>query len=993
MRRLALEPLEDRRLLASLVTLGGTATPAAVDPGGTTSVAVQLAAVPDPTAVSSSLKGFSLGIFLNADDLGQVAWADFSSDRGITVSASDPEEYLPDISIANIYPTGYQNGVFLSRDTGNLDGNTATDWYLRITWVDLSSNWVSGNVSRTLANLNLTLKDEFGQMAATVPVDYRWLDRATNAPSWNVQASATEIFVNGQLPPPVISSVTATNANRFDQATVTYSRVTGADSYLVEYSTSDRFPVQTTKSKIVSDTSAVIEGLLPNTNYYFRVTAQSAESEYNSIASSNKAFTTAAVQPDLAISAATFPAKVVYGESFAISGLTVTNKGNGPVDKYTVSFIASSDDSFATTSDNIVLGSVTGGPLDFNAKAAVLANLSTTNLLSGERYYLIWTVTQPQDASPADNTFVSATTILIEKIPIAAPVLSIQSPKIGDTLTASFADTAITASLQWLRYDSVSKTWNAIENATSASYSVTTDDFASFLRVEATGIGNYSGTKQTGTDKVVDVLTAVSLSSDSPTVGTALSLRFSAKYTTVSPQDAEKFSYIWRVNNTVVSQAATYTPTASDVGKMISVEVSSTDTWTGIVSSSASKVVMWKLTGAALSSELPMVGDTLEAVLEQTEAFVNYQWYRVDSNDIESKINDEISSKYTAESADAGSRLRLKITADESKYWTGEIVLTTSAVIALVSIQANPTVLLGCDLYLATISENAEITASNWTYLWDLDGDGAFETERTAPFLASSLLMGGVGNRTLNMKIRDEQSHESAVLSYNVSVIEAPQTVSYSYDVNDQVVRLSVQENSFGAAQVLGWNIDWGDESIDTFDSVSRTLKAVHYYQTLNVTNTVRVGLLNEHRTTTWYDLFSCTFPANPLSLSYLSPSAIAPKTNEQAAPILSVSPMILEPPQPAALIAFDDIFAAWNTDTDPSDTDIYDTYDALTSEWNPVLLSDMLAKTPQFDHNAEQNSSSLNNSRPRIAPPSQSNTDDANLAINITTELSLYDK
>lgn len=989
-RRLTLEPLEDRRLLAPLITLGGTATPPAVDPGGESSVAIQLSATPD----SSSLKGFSLGIFLNANDLAQVALADFSAERRITVPSSTEEEYLPDISIADIYGPGYQNAAFLFLDTQNLDGNSDTDWYLQITWVD-TSGWVSGNVSRCLANLSLTLKNEFGQMAATVPVDYRWLDQ-NNAPSWEVETNATEIFVNGQLAPPEISSVAPTDVNRFDKATVTWDRVAGAASYMVEYSTSDRFLVQATKSVSVSDTTVEIAGLLPGTNYYFRVTAQSVEPEYNSIVSSVKDFRTAAAEPDLAVSTASFPASVEYGDSFAINGLTVTNNGNGPSDEYAVLFYASTDAVFDSATD-ILLGSVKGGPLDFSASGAISANFATTGLVSGQSYYLIWTVAPENDVIPDDNAFVSETTIEIKKIPLAAPVLNNTSPKIGDTLSVSFTDTQTTAAIQWSRYNSVSKTWNPIPNATSATYNITAEDFGNFLRVEVTGNGNYFGMNYVVTDTVTDELKSAYLSSGSPTVGTALSVSFTANYTIVSSEDATTFSYVWYADETEVSTESTYTPTGNDVGKTISVEVTGMGNWTGSLTLIASKFVMRSLTSAAFSFGLPLIGDTLSATLEQSAAAVNYTWFRVDSSDLESEISGEASSDYRVKEADLGSRLRLKIVGDETQNWTGEMLITSSAVIAPVTIQANETIQLGCDLYLSLQSDNPENTRSNWTCLWDLDGDDEFETENAGAFLASSLSMGGLGSRTLSMKIRDNGTlYESKTLTFSVTVTEAPQTLCYAYDMNNQTVRLQIQENSIGAAP-LDWKIDWGDGFQETLNSVSRTIKTVHYYQPSNESRTVRVQLCNANGLTNWYDLFSYSIPSSSLThlepASYVKPSAIEPPINEQAAPSLTVSPIMNEPLQPVASIVLDEIFAASDTGEETHDALFYDLFDTFAPELPDPLLSELEVTAPLVDKNAEQNRSPLDKNRSNESSFSQSNSTDSNLAINLATKLSFFRK
>lgn len=846
-RRLGFEPLEERRLLASLMTLSGAPNDSSLEPGETAEIAVQL----QTASVGSSLSGFSLGIFFDSNDLAQVAYNAFSSEaRGIAVSDTvTTDDDLPDVSITGVYIQGEILSPTLSKDSYNIDNNENTDWYIQISWMNASSSWISSNITRELADFAVTLKSDFGGMAAIVTVDYRWLNWETIAPGWEFENVPTEIFVQGKLASPSNLSVAASDPARYDSATVEWNPVTGAVGYRVDYSTSSNFSASTTQSTEISDTQAVIEGLLPATEYFFRVTALCADEEGDDSNSSNSvSLTTAAAAPDLATSpmGANFPDSVLIGETIVLSGVTATNDGNGPSGAYTVSFYASTDTTF--DSSDVFLGSIDGTSLAYGAAAALSADLSTDSLSSGASYYLVWTVNLTGDVDTANNTAVSTKKIAVAKIALGVLMLDTSTPQIGDTLTASFGDPAPTVDWQWYRSadaDSGETGWTAIDGATGSQYVASTADFGMYLRVVAVGKEDWTGTVSADTDAAVyNELTGASISGDL-TVGSILKVALTANYLTPGTTDAAAFTYQWTVGETVFS-GTTYLLRSTDVGKTVSVTVTAAGNWRGSVSAEASSPVMRKITSVSLDIGLPTVGTVLTATLGPTGAIAAYQWYRDDS-----AIIGATSASYMVMANDLGSTLKVEAVGDNEKFWTGSVSATTLPVRGPFEIIAADSVQLECDLYL-----NTNVNDTNLRYLWDLNGDGDFETENSGGFYVSADAL-GIGERTIALKLRDISTNdESETMTRTVSVLAPGVFIESASALEGQILRLAAQTSPWVGNWVYGWEIDWGEEgqSTETYGQAQTLLRAAHYYQAEG-TYQVRVRTLDTEGNGVWYGL------------------------------------------------------------------------------------------------------------------------------------------
>lgn len=66
--------------------------------------------------------------------------------------------------------------------------------------------------------------------------------------------------------------------------------------------------------------------------------------------------------------------------------------------------------------------------------------------------------------------------------------------QVGQTLSAAVQPEGATATYKWKRADTADGSYTDIVSATNASYLLAVEDEGKFIKVEATGIGEYSGT-------------------------------------------------------------------------------------------------------------------------------------------------------------------------------------------------------------------------------------------------------------------------------------------------------------------------------------------------------------------------------------------------------------------------------------------------------------------------------------------------------------------
>lgn len=167
--------------------------------------------------------------------------------------------------------------------------------------------------------------------------------------------------------------------------------------------------------------------------------------------------------------------------------------------------------------------------------------------------------------------------------------------------------------------------------STNSTYTVSTADEGKVIQLKISGTGAYSGSAWSAqTAKVISnkQISSLKLNTTAPVVGDVIKASF-------TPADAY-VAYAWKVDGYQVSNQAEYKVTANDVGKAIELIVSGTGSYSGTLSASTAAVAAsGMLTNVTIRNEsnanigaVPMVGDTLAAVVAPSQATATYQWYR-----------------------------------------------------------------------------------------------------------------------------------------------------------------------------------------------------------------------------------------------------------------------------------------------------------------------------------------------------------------------------
>ena len=255
---------------------------------------------------------------------------------------------------------------------------------------------------------------------------------------------------------------------------------------------------------------------------------------------------------------------------------------------------------------------------------------------------------------------------------VTSVTLNNYMPVVGSVLTMqAVSPSTATVSYEWLV--------GGVVKSTNTTYTVDANDVGKTIQLRVTGTGSYKGTvTSAATNAVVSntVLTGVTLNTIAPVVGDVMTA-------TINPAGASVI-YAWKVGGYQVSNAATYTVTANDVGKQIELIVTGTGVYSGTQSSgltaavTASRAVVDVVirndsnttVGAA-----PSVGDKLTAVPSPAQATVTYQWYRDGA-----AISGATSASYTVATEDEGHKLSVAV-AGTGSYTGASTSSQTAAVV------------------------------------------------------------------------------------------------------------------------------------------------------------------------------------------------------------------------------------------------------------------------------------------------------------------------
>ena len=302
-------------------------------------------------------------------------------------------------------------------------------------------------------------------------------------------------------------------------------------------------------------------------------------------------------------------------------------------------------------------------------------------------------------AVTASNTAGSSTaTSTVTTIVQPAPPLNTSLPTIsgtaqdGQTLTASTGSWSGTAPIgyayQWLSCDTSGNNCNQISGATASTYTLTSTDVGTTLRVQVTASnaaapGGVNATSAAST--VVQSASAPPANTSLPTIsGTAQDgqtlTATSGSWTGTQPIG---YAYQWQRCNSAGTScnqisgatATTYTATSNDVGSTLEVTVTASNTAGSTAATSAATAIVQLSpptnTSPPTISGTSQDGQTLTASNGSWSSPLpmtyTYQWQRCDpSGNNCNPIQDAVVATYTATSGDVGSTLEVTVTASNS---------------------------------------------------------------------------------------------------------------------------------------------------------------------------------------------------------------------------------------------------------------------------------------------------------------------------------------
>ena len=256
---------------------------------------------------------------------------------------------------------------------------------------------------------------------------------------------------------------------------------------------------------------------------------------------------------------------------------------------------------------------------------------------------------------------------------VTSVTLNNYMPVVGSVLTMqAVSPSTATVSYEWLV--------GGVLKSTNTTYTVDANDVGKTIQLRVTGTGSYKGTvTSAATNAVISntVLTGVTLNTIAPVVGDVMTA-------TLNPAGASVI-YAWKVGGYQVSNAATYTVTANDVGKQIELIVTGTGVYSGTQSSGLTAAVSASraIADVTIRNETnptagaaPSVGDKLTAVPSPAQATVTYQWKRDGA-----AISGATSASYTVAAEDEGHKLSVTVTGTGSYTGTDTSSETATVVV------------------------------------------------------------------------------------------------------------------------------------------------------------------------------------------------------------------------------------------------------------------------------------------------------------------------
>jgi hypothetical protein len=288
------------------------------------------------------------------------------------------------------------------------------------------------------------------------------------------------------------------------------------------------------------------------------------------------------------------------------------------------------------------------------------ANASTYILKASDEGYFIRVVAAATGAFTGTATSAYTGPVSVTTMPVTDIGAISGIAQVNQTLTAGTTQPfGATVTYQWLRCDTADGIYETIPGATFSTYAVTTADMNKYIKLQATGSGNYTGTVTSVYKGPVSAgeITAIGPISGTTAVGKTLTVG------TLTPYGATA-SYQWQRSNgttafadIVGGTASSYTLTGDDSYYYIRVVATGTGAFTGtVISDYVGRVgsAITPVTSIGAIGGTATVGQELIAgTVSPNGAIVTYQWKRAaTANGVYGNISGATSSRYTLTAAD-----------------------------------------------------------------------------------------------------------------------------------------------------------------------------------------------------------------------------------------------------------------------------------------------------------------------------------------------------
>jgi len=528
--------------------------------------------------------------------------------------------------------------------------NVIVEVFDKIAAAAVKTSTVTGNTSSVIIS-GLAADSEY---SATIKIDY-----GASTTSASPVASFTTLKPAPKTP--TVSLITTTSA------TVAWDSVAGADIY--EYSIDGGVPVSTAATLLVSLTSRS-----PGVTYSVRVRAgflNSAKARVYSDYSTAVSFT-ALTDP------ANKPTNSSVPVTSIISPTTVTTEVVGATISTTngvwTSVPAISSYSYQWQR------SVDGGTIYSNIVGATGSTYVITDIDYGFKLRVTVTANNVNGSASANSAGTAAVLAIVN----LNPPLSRGTLVLGETLTATqgtwHSASTLNYSYQWQR-SANNSTWSDISGATSATYTLVSDDLAKYVRVQVTARSNLGSLASQSPSRgvvpallntAVPTVSGVARTAETLTAANGTWLNTPGSYTYQWEQSSD--GTLWDHIPGATSQ--TFLVTASQVSKYVRVQVRGTKTVSG---TDYSEVAYSSATGLVVglvitNSSAPVVSgawtvgvalSTSTGTWSQSGSYT-YKWQESSDASTWSDISGATSSTFTLVDANAGKFIRSVVTITSS---------------------------------------------------------------------------------------------------------------------------------------------------------------------------------------------------------------------------------------------------------------------------------------------------------------------------------------